>query len=131
MIIPDSHRDLAESAGTAVLTTLGPDGFPQSTAVGYLLDGEVFRMTVTGARQKLRNLQRRPECTVFVFDPASTGRTLEVRGRAEIIPDDDLAWAARIAGSLGSSVDEVRRLTPPGAHRFCIAVHPVKANTFG
>jgi hypothetical protein len=46
-----------------------------------------------------------------------------------IIPDShrDLAEKA------GTAVltNEVRRLTPPGAHRFCIAVHPVKANTFG
>jgi PPOX class probable F420-dependent enzyme len=131
MSIPESHRSLAETAGTAVLTTLGPDGFPQSTAVGYLLDGELFRMTVTSGKQKLKNLQRRPECTVFVFDPANPHRTVEVRGRAELIADDDLVWAAKIAESLGSSVDVVRTLTPPGEHRFCISVHPVKVNTFG
>jgi PPOX class probable F420-dependent enzyme len=131
LIIPESHRALAKSAGVAVLTTIGPDGYPQSTAVGYLLDGDLFRMTVASGKQKLKNLQRRPECSVFVFDPATTHRTLEIRGRAELIPDDDFAWAARIAESLGSSVEEVRRIHPPGEHRFCVTVHPVKATTFG
>jgi len=29
--IPDSHRDLAEGESLAILTTIGADGFPQST----------------------------------------------------------------------------------------------------
>jgi PPOX class probable F420-dependent enzyme len=130
--IPISHRDLAEAAGIAVLSTIGPDGFPQSTAVGYLLEpDDVFRITVSSDKQKLRNLQQRPECTVFIIDPVNAHRTLEVRGRAELIPDDDFAWAAKIAESRGGSIEDVRRITPAGAHRFCIAVHPVKSNTFG
>jgi PPOX class probable F420-dependent enzyme len=129
--IPDSHRDLADRGGIAILSTFGVDGFPQTTAVGYLYDGGAFRMTVTSARQKLKNLQRRPECTVFIVDPANVYRTLEVRGRAELIPDDDLSWAARIAESNGGSVEQVRSLTPPGERRFCISVHPVKVATYG
>jgi PPOX class probable F420-dependent enzyme len=130
-IIPDSHRRLAEAAGIAVLSTFGPDGFPQSTAIGYLLDEDVFRITVSSGKQKLRNLRRKPECNLFVLDVANPHRTLEVRGRAELIADDDFAWATKIAESLGSSLDEVRRITPPGEQRFCIAVHPVKTITFG
>jgi PPOX class probable F420-dependent enzyme len=130
-LIPDSHRDLAEHAAVAILSTLGPDGFPQSTAVGYWLDGGVFRITVSDDRQKLKNLRRRPECTIFLLDLANTYRTVEVRGRAELIPDDDFVWAAKIAECRGGTVEDVRRVTPPGAHRFCIAVRPVKVNTYG
>jgi PPOX class probable F420-dependent enzyme len=129
--IPTSHRDLAEQAGIAILSTFGADGFPQSTAVGYLLDDDVFRITVASGKQKLKNLRQRPECTVFILDPLNPHRTLEVRGRAELIPDDDFVWAAKIAESRGGSVEDVRRITPPGERRFCIAVHPVKSNTFG
>jgi PPOX class probable F420-dependent enzyme len=130
-VIPDSHRELAEKAGIAILSTFGPDGFPQSTAVGYLLDDDVFRISVSSGKQKLRNLQQRSECTVFILDPANAHRTLEVRGRAELIPDDDFVWAAKLAESRGGTVEDVRRITPSGERRFCIAVHPVKSNTFG
>jgi PPOX class probable F420-dependent enzyme len=130
-LIPQSHRDLAENAAVAILTTFGPDGFPQSTAVGYLFDDDVFRITVSSDKQKLKNLRRVPECTVFLLDVANTFRTVEVRGRAEIIPDDDFTWAAKIAESRGGSVEDVRRITPPGTRRFCIAVHPIKVNTYG
>jgi PPOX class probable F420-dependent enzyme len=122
---------LAEKTGLAILSTFGPDGFPQSTAVGYILDGEVFRISVASGKQKVKNLRRKPECTVFIVDPTDSHRTLEVRGRAELIPDDDFVWAAQVAGRRGASVEDVRRITPPGETRFCIAVHPVKANTFG
>jgi PPOX class probable F420-dependent enzyme len=128
-LIPDSHRDLAANAPVAILTTSGLDGFPQTTAVGYWLDDDIFRITVSDDKQKLRNLQRTPECGIFILDVVNTLRTVEVRGRAEVIPDDDLMWAAKIAESRGGTVDDVRRLTPPGSHRVCIAVHPVKVNT--
>lgn len=131
-LIPDSHSDLAANAAVAILSTIGADGFPQTTAVGYWLDDDgLFRITVSDDKQKLKNLQRTPECCIFLLDITNTYRTVEVRGRAEIIPDDDFVWAAKIAESRGATVDEVRRVTPPGAHRFCITVHPVKVNTNG
>jgi PPOX class probable F420-dependent enzyme len=131
-LIPESHRDLAANAAVAILSTLGPDGFPQTTAVGYWLDDEgVFRITVSDDKQKLKNVQRTPECGIFLLDIANTYRTVEVRGRAEVIPDDDYEWAAKIAESRGASVADVRRVTPAGAHRYCIAVRPVKVNTYG
>lgn len=130
-LIPDTHRELAESAGTAILSTLGPDGFPQTTAVGYWLDGDVFRISVSTDKQKLKNLQRTPECSVFIIDFSNPYRTLEVRGRADVIADDDYEWAAKIAESRGSTADVIRKLTPAGERRFSIAVHPVKVATFG
>ena len=129
--ISDSHRALAEDGSLAILSTFGADGFPQTTAVGYLLDGDVFRITVSSGKQKLKNLQRKPECSLFLIDPSNAYRTLEIRGRAELLPDDDYAWAAKIAESNGSTVDYVRSITPEGERRFCIAVHPVKVRTYG
>jgi hypothetical protein len=43
----------------------------------------------------------------------------------------DLVWAAKIAESRWGSVEDVRRITPAGECRLCIAVHPVESNTFG
>jgi PPOX class probable F420-dependent enzyme len=129
--IPDSHRDLGEVAPIAVLSTFGPDGFPQVTAVGYLYEEGVFRITVSSEKQKLKNLQRKPECTLFLVDPANPYRTLEVRGRAELIADDDFGWAAKIAESRGGTVEQVRSITPPGTRRVCITVHPVKVVPYG
>lgn len=130
-LIPETHRDLAQNAAVAILTTLGPDGAPQTTAVGYLFDDGVFRISVSSDKQKLKNLQRNPQCSLFLLDVANVYHTVEVRGAAEVILDEDYTWAAKIAESNGRTADDVRKLTPPGALRYSIAVHPTKINTFG
>ena len=93
--IPDTHRDVAEAQTMAVLGTLGPDGFPQLTALGFLYVDGVFKLSVSDARQKLKNLQRAPECSLFVFAPESQYRYLEVRGRATLDPGPRLFRCAR------------------------------------
>ncbi|MCM3922982.1 PPOX class F420-dependent oxidoreductase [Frankia sp. AiPs1] len=130
-LIPETHRDLAQNAEVAILTTLGPDGAPQTTAVGYLLDDGVFRISVSSDKQKLKNLQRTPQVSLFLLDITNVYRTVEVRGTAEVILDDDYTFAAKIAESRGRTADDIRKLTPPGEHRYCIAVTPAKINTFG
>ncbi|WP_261570036.1 PPOX class F420-dependent oxidoreductase [Frankia gtarii] len=130
-LIPQTHQDLAQNAAVAILTTLGPDGAPQTTAVGYLLDDGVFRISVSSDKQKLKNLQRTPQCSLFLLDIANVYRTVEVRGNAEVLLDEDYTWAAKIAESNGRTADDIRKLTPPGEQRYSIAVHPTKVNTFG
>ena len=56
--IPDSHRDLLTGAVHAVLTTLMPDGSPQSSVVWADYDGEWVLINTTLERQKGRNMQR-------------------------------------------------------------------------
>ena len=130
--VPDSHKDLVENSQLmAIITTLGHDGFPQVTALGFLYDEdeEVFRLCVSDARQKFKNLKRQPECTIFLIDPANPFRTLEARCTAELLADDDYSWAGKIATRYGSSAEHVRSLDKPGERRYCVVLHPVKMNT--
>jgi len=127
-VIPDSHRDLAEKGGVGFLTTLGPDGSPQTTAVGFFFDHDAFLVTVKSSRQKVANVGRRSDCTLFLVDPANPYHALEIRGRAELVPDDDYVLAAKVAEHNGATVEQVRALDGPGEHRLCIRIHPVKCN---
>jgi PPOX class probable F420-dependent enzyme len=129
--VPESHQDLVDKGRVGVLTTFGPDGFPQSTAVGFLFADGAFRISVSSEKQKVKNLRRVPEATLFLLDVTNTFRTVEVRGRAELIPDDDLTWAGKIAESHGVNVEDIQKVTPPNTQRICITIHPVKVNTFG
>jgi PPOX class probable F420-dependent enzyme len=99
--IPDSHRDLLEARGVAVLTTLGADGYPQSTAIWYLLDGDVIRTSLHTTRQKYRNLRREPRATLFLLDPTNPYRTLEVRGDVDFVDDTDKSFVHRIIRHYG------------------------------
>ena len=128
--IPESHRDLLD-APIATLATAGADGFPQVTAVWFLVDdhGNVA-VSLNTARQKTKNLQRDPTATLFFVDPATPYRTLEIRARAEITPDPDYAFADRLKDKYGPGGD-LRGTDRPGESRVAVRFIPVKVNTFG
>src|SRR5215207_1623780 len=77
--VPDTHVDLLEAPNTAVLTTIGANGQPQSTAVWFLVEDGVLKTSITTDRQKYRNLSRNPKATLFVLDPTNPYRTVEIR----------------------------------------------------
>ena len=79
--IPDSHCDLLLRAVHGVLTTLMPDGQPQSSIVWVDYDGRHLLINTTLERQKGRNMRRNPKVTLLVIDPHNSSRWIEVRGR--------------------------------------------------
>jgi PPOX class probable F420-dependent enzyme len=126
--IPASHRDLL-TAPVAVLATQGPDGYPQVTATWFLFDDDGgLKLSLNTTRQKVKNLAAHPECTLFILDPATPYRTLEIRARAEIQPDPDFAFAAHLGQKYGA---DVHANDAPGDERVVVTLHPVKANTWG
>jgi PPOX class probable F420-dependent enzyme len=128
--IPTTHRDLLETNQAVVLATAGANGFPQVSAVWYLVEDDgTVKMSLSTARQKTKNLLRHPEATLFFFDPANPYRTLEIRARAEIEPDPDYAFAARIGAKYGGA--DLRERDQPGDERVVASFVPVKFNTFG
>jgi PPOX class probable F420-dependent enzyme len=78
--IPESHRDLIDCPPVAALTTVMPDGSPQSTVVWCDFDGEVVRVNTMRGFQKERNMRRNPLVTLLCYDPRESLRYLEVRG---------------------------------------------------
>ena len=91
-------------------------------------DGTV-RMSLNTARQKVKNLMRRPESTLFFIDPANPYRTLVIRARAEIESDLDYVLANRVGAKCGGA--DVRTVDQPGETRVAVTFVPVKVNTFG
>jgi PPOX class probable F420-dependent enzyme len=128
--IPGSHRDLLDTNQVGIVATVGPDGVPQVTASWFLAeeDGTV-RMSLNSARQKVKNLMRRPESTLFFLDPTNPYRTLEIRARAELAPDPDYDFADRVGAKYGGA--DVRTMDQPSETRVVVTFVPVKVNTFG
>src|SRR4051794_35234396 len=126
---PASHEDLL-TAPVGVLATNGSDGFPQVSALWFLYDEDgTVRLSLNTTRQKLKNMQKRPEVAFFILDPANPYRTLEVRARAEIQEDNDGAFALKLATKYGGA--DVRNNDRPGETRVVVTLHPVKVNTWG
>jgi PPOX class probable F420-dependent enzyme len=79
-IIPEAYRDLINGPRVAALTTVMPDGQPQTTVVWCNYDGtHVLVNTMRGFRKE-RNMRRNPNVTLLCYDPRQPLRYLEVRG---------------------------------------------------
>ena len=78
--VPQSHRDLLERPIHAVLTTMMPDGQPQSSLVWCDYDGEHVLISTTCERQKGKNMAANPRVTLLIIDPDDGNRYVEVRG---------------------------------------------------
>jgi PPOX class probable F420-dependent enzyme len=125
--IPDTHRDLL-TLPVATLATLDPDGRPQLTEVWFLADGDDVRISLNTSRQKVRNLQRDPRCSVLLLDLANPYRYVELRGDADITPDDDYAFADRLGEKYGADLRENDR---PGETRVVVTVRPTRVHAWG
>jgi PPOX class probable F420-dependent enzyme len=77
---PASHLDLVECPPVAALTTLMPDGSPQTSVVWCDLDGTYVRINTMRGFQKERNMRRDPRVTLLCYDPGRPLRSLEIRG---------------------------------------------------
>jgi len=77
---PASHRDLVECPPVAALTTVMPDGHPQTSVVWCDFDGECVRVNTMRGFAKERNMRRDRRVTLLCYDPRRPLRYLEVRG---------------------------------------------------
>lgn len=124
--IPESHHDLLQ-ADVAILTTVGADGYPQTTALWFLLDDDgLIRLSLNGTRQKTKNLRANPQVTFFVLDRANPMRTLEVRARAEVAPDPDYAFATKLGAKYGGA--DLQQMDRPGEERVVVTLRPARVN---
>jgi PPOX class probable F420-dependent enzyme len=127
--VPESLTDLLAGPNTAVLTTVGADGLPQSTAVWYLVgDDGILRTSITTDRQKHRNLVRHPKATLFILDPTNPYRTIEIRADVELTPDPDKAMLPQFAEKYGVPVEVLQQA---GGDRVVATFDPVKVNANG
>ncbi|HLT97741.1 MAG TPA: PPOX class F420-dependent oxidoreductase [Acidimicrobiia bacterium] len=73
-------RELLEGPNYATITTLMPDGYPQTHIVWVGTDGEHVLVNTERHRQKARNAERNPKVTVTVWDRNDMWSWVEIRG---------------------------------------------------
>jgi pyridoxamine 5'-phosphate oxidase family protein len=120
-IFTQAELDFLHATRTARLATLARSGGPQVKAVGIVVDDETGAIDVPGldnpSTQKWRNVRRDPRVALLVDDGGAPGsswpRSLEVRGRAEALPDVLHADAF------------------PGVRPGVIRIHPERIVVFG
>jgi PPOX class probable F420-dependent enzyme len=86
--IPESHRDLLAEAVNVVLTTIMPDGQPQTTPVWCNLEGDYVLINTMQQFQKGRNIQRNPRVGLLAYRLKQPLRNIEVRGKVIEITEE-------------------------------------------
>ena len=124
--IPDSHRDLLNGQ-VAVLGTIGASGRPQLSGVWFLAEGDTVRLSLNTVRQKVKNLQANPKVSLLIFDNPPY-RYIELRGDAEIAPDDDYEFADKVGAKYGA---DLRTRDNPGEKRVVVTIHPQRVVAWG
>lgn len=126
--IPASHRYILDKNQVVALATKGPNGEPQVTALWFLAEDDIIRMSINTKRQKAKNLQRDPSCSAFSIDPDNPYRTLEIRGQVDIAPDPDYAFADKVGARYGASLKD---MDSEDEIRMIFTLKPDKVITYG
>jgi PPOX class probable F420-dependent enzyme len=83
--IPEKYLDLFQKKAFGSLSTLMPDGSPQTSPVWIDYQNGDLVVNSAEGRQKDKNIRRDPRVAVAVIDPENPYRYLEVRGRVHEI----------------------------------------------
>jgi PPOX class probable F420-dependent enzyme len=88
-LTPVEQAAMLDTARTAILVTIGPDGVPDPTAMWFVVvDGHLVMRTYAKS-QKVRNVERDPRVAVLVEDGETydTLRGLQLTGRIVLSRD--------------------------------------------
>ncbi len=96
--IPASHLALIDGPFTVALSTVMPDGQPQTTPVWCNRQGNYVYINVMKGFRKEKNMRANPKVSLLVYDPQNPLHNIEIRGRVvemteagAVEHDDELA----------------------------------------
>ena len=97
-MIPESHVDIFERESFAHVSTVMPDGTPQTTPVWVDHEDREFVLVNTArGRRKEKNVRRDPKVGVSVCDPEDPYRYVSVRGEATLTEEGAKAHIDELA----------------------------------
>ena len=134
--IPESHRELLAEPVNVVLTTVMPNGRPQTTPIWCNLDGDDVLINTMKQFRKQKNMRLNPKVTLLAYRLSEPLRNIEVRGRVVEMTEEGalehLNELNMLYGSgpefFGDSVDAELR------HKFTpvkIRIRPVRVRVEG
>ncbi|NUP17696.1 MAG: PPOX class F420-dependent oxidoreductase [Nonomuraea sp.] len=125
--LPREARELLDAPNYATVTSINPDGGPQSTVVWVRTDGDDVLFSTVKGRRKPRNFERDPRTSLLVIDPANPYRYVEVRGRVTVEDDPEGALIDELSFKYRDQPWEDK----PGTERLIIRIHPEKVTVRG
>ncbi|WP_327284384.1 MULTISPECIES: PPOX class F420-dependent oxidoreductase [unclassified Streptomyces] len=127
IVLNETVRKLLDSPHPAVLSTLNPDGSPQSSVVWVTRDGSDVLVSTEQGRRKERNIARDARVGLTVFDTANPFVYVEIRGTATLTEDAGRAVAVRIAEEyMGPGAGKEYAEAPAEDVRVVVRITPSK-----
>jgi PPOX class probable F420-dependent enzyme len=125
----EKQVELLENPYVGVVTSVRPDGSPQSTVVWVdVVDGVPSFNTALG-RVKARNLEADPRASLVVVDPTDAYKWVALDGRAEMTTDGADAQIDKLAKKyLGADEYPWRN---PEETRVSVRIHPNHVSSGG
>jgi predicted pyridoxine 5'-phosphate oxidase superfamily flavin-nucleotide-binding protein len=87
--IPESHRELLAGPVTVVLSTVMPNGQPQTTPIWCNLDEDFVLINTMRQFRKAKNMQLNPKVCLLAYDQKNPLRNIEIRGCVVDMTEDD------------------------------------------
>jgi PPOX class probable F420-dependent enzyme len=115
-----AERAFLENPFVGVVTTLNPDGTPQSTIVWVDVDDEGVSINTAYGRVKPRNLALDPRLALVVIDPEDPYRWLKLNGAGTLVDEGADAHIDRLSKKYtGRDVYASRQ---PGEQRVTVRI---------
>ncbi len=124
-----AERAFLENPFVGIVTTLHPDGSPQSTVVWVDVDSEGVSINTAHGRVKPRNIARDPRLSLVVVDPADAYRWVKISGIGDLVDEGADAQIDRLSKKYtGRAVYGSRQ---PGERRVTVRVAPTRIMSRG
>jgi PPOX class probable F420-dependent enzyme len=120
-------RRVLDGKNFATVATLGADGSPHTSVVWFLRDGDDLLFSTRADRVKARNLARDPRVALSVFELDNPYSSVDVRGTAELIVDEDKSLPERVSMKY---LGEPPPPEPPEDVRYIVRITPRKVTRF-
>jgi PPOX class probable F420-dependent enzyme len=122
--LPDLARRLIDENTFASLSTVNPDGAPQSSIIWVKREDDVVVFSTIRGRRKTRNMERDPRVSLNLFDPADPYAYVELRGSVELTEEN----GRELIQELSRNYDGVDfRIEPPEVVRVVCRLVPDRA----
>jgi PPOX class probable F420-dependent enzyme len=128
--LPQNYLDLFSKKAFGVLTTLMPDGSPQTQPVWIDYQNGTIWVNSAEGRQKDKNVRRDPRVAVAIIDPDNPYRYLEVRGKVEEITNEGASAHIDKMAKKYLGQDKYP-YAQPGEKRVLYKIKPQKVHTMG
>ncbi|MFL6142714.1 MAG: PPOX class F420-dependent oxidoreductase [Labedaea sp.] len=120
--LPAELAALFQAPVFVIMTTINPDGVPQSSVVWAKVDGDDVLISTIRGRRKCRNMERDPRITLLAYDPADPYVYVELRGTVTL----DEAGGEELIDELSRAYDGKAWVPRPDQTRVVVRFAPAR-----